>query len=177
MSSYKTVDLDSLRRDVELKPDGTLVWRTGGRGPTRRPGNPAFATKCGNGYLQGSYNGTVLLTHRVVWALHHGCWPEDWIDHINGCRDDNRPENLRVVCQTHSNHNRRYRSSESGFLGVTRSKNCSLENPRYIAQIQSGGKHYYLGMYKTPEEAARVRDKKAIEIYGENANLNFRKAE
>jgi len=32
-------------------------------------------------------------------------------------------------------------------------------------------------MYKTPEEAARVRDKKAIEIYGENANLNFRKAE
>ena len=35
--------------------------------------------------------------HRVIWALVHGEWPEGQIDHINGVRDDNRLENLRVV--------------------------------------------------------------------------------
>jgi len=32
---------------------------------------------------------------------------------------------------------------------------------------------YYLGTYETAEEAAKVRDKKAIELYGTHAKLNF----
>jgi len=110
----------------------------------------------------------------VVWALYYGEWPDGWIDHINGCRTDNRPENLRIASTSLSNHNRKYASAECGFIGVTRSKICAT--PRYIAQIQHNGKHHYLGMYKTPEEAARVRDKKAAEIHGANANLNFPEA-
>lgn len=175
MAKFHSVDIEELRKNVELKPDGTLVWKTGGRGLKRSPGLPAFATATGSGYLQGSFQGTKLMTHRVVWAMHHGEWPDGWIDHINGCRTDNRPENLRIAPAGLSNHNRRYRSSECGFIGVARSKVCAT--PRYISQIQHRGKHHYLGMYKTPEEAARVRDKKAIELYGADALLNFPKTE
>lgn len=169
MSRYVSVDIESLKQDVNLEPDGTLTWITGNR--VRKPGKPAFCTATKHGYLTGTYKNMRFMAHRVVWALHHGEWPDGWIDHINGCKTDNRPENLRIASTSLSNHNRKFKSSECGFLGVTRSKNCV--EPRYIAQIQHNGEHHYLGMYKTPEEAARVRDKKAVEIHGENANLNF----
>lgn len=35
--------------------------------------------------------------HRLVWKLITGKDPDGLIDHINGIRDDNRPENLRDV--------------------------------------------------------------------------------
>ncbi len=38
-----------------------------------------------------------LAAHRVVFALVHGRWPTNVIDHLNRCRQDNRPENLRDV--------------------------------------------------------------------------------
>lgn len=41
-----------------------------------------------------------LSAHRVVFALVHGRWPENEVDHINRDRTDNRPCNLRDV--THS---------------------------------------------------------------------------
>ena len=33
--------------------------------------------------------------HVIVFFLHHGRWPVGIVDHKNGIRDDNRPENLR----------------------------------------------------------------------------------
>ena len=38
------------------------------------------------------------LVHRIIYQLVHGPIPEGMeIDHINGVKDDNRPENLRAV--------------------------------------------------------------------------------
>ena len=42
------------------------------------------------------FNGKTYKAHRVAWFLHYGENPGE-IDHINGIRDDNRIENLRVV--------------------------------------------------------------------------------
>jgi len=41
------------------------------------------------------------------------------------------------------------------------------------ARISFNTKKIYLGSYKTKEEAARAYDKKAIELFGEFAQLNF----
>ena len=39
--------------------------------------------------------------------------------------------------------------------------------------ITSRGKHFYLGRYDTKIEAAKARDRKAFELHGEFAYLNF----
>lgn len=51
-------------------------------------------------------------------------------------------------------------------------KGISLtKNGKYTALISKDKKRYYLGTFKT--EAAKIRDKKAIELYGNFAKLNF----
>jgi hypothetical protein len=43
----------------------------------------------------------------------------------------------------------------------------------WMAQIKFNYKVIYLGMYKTKEEAALVYNKKAVELFGEFAQLNI----
>lgn len=56
----------------------------------------------------------------------------------------------------------------SGLNGVTYKGQCN----KWMAQINHKGRHYYIGIYKTKKEAAIAYNKKAIELYGELANLN-----
>lgn len=165
---FLDIPLEELRKHVRLGPDGTLWWKTTQRG--RRSKAQAFTTKQKKGYLAGMVNGVRLSAHRVVWALHYGEWPSGWIDHINRDPSDNRVENLRIVDATQSNHNRGW-AKRKGYKGVMKDPNCN----KFRAQIQHQKKIYYLGLFSTSEEAARARDAKALELYGENALLNFPK--
>jgi hypothetical protein len=57
----------------------------------------------------------------------------------------------------------------SKYIGV-----CFVKRiKKYEAYISKEKKQYKLGTYKTEEEAAKIRDKKAIELYGSFAKLNF----
>lgn len=165
------VEIESLRDQVELRPDGSLWWKKGAQG--RKLHKPAFSTetavrgKSGARYLCGMIDGVRLLAHRVVWALAYGSWPDGWIDHINGDTRDNRPENLRLASPGLSNHNRRYKNTSSKYIGVT------YHAGKYTAQIQYQNKHYHLGWFASEEEAAKVRDARAKELYGKDAQLNF----
>ena len=160
-----TVDIDKLREHVELVQDGTLRWKIPKQG--RSLGGQAFTTRAGPGkkYLRGMFQGVMLSAHRVVWALTYDQWPDGWIDHIDGDTTNNRPENLRIADPKLSNHNRRY--GRCPYVGVYFFKNG------YVAQIQRDGTHEYLGRFKTAEEAAKVRDARAKELYGKDALLNF----
>lgn len=44
---------------------------------------------------------------------------------------------------------------------------------KYRSRIKKDGKEYSLGHFETPEDAAKERDLKAIELYGTFAKLNF----
>lgn len=111
-----------------------------------------------------------IRLHRQLLNLNPGDGIQ--VDHINGDGLDNRRCNLRTCTrvQNHANMcNRKRRSSASGFIGVYRSQ----RDTGWEAHIQYSGRPIYCGLFKDPADAARARDKKAIELLGEFAILNF----
>ena len=45
-------------------------------------------------------NHIYITMHRAIFAVCHGRWPTETIDHINGCKTDNHIENLREASQS-----------------------------------------------------------------------------
>jgi hypothetical protein len=114
---------------------------------------PALTASDRNGYRFGKihYAGRpfLLSAHRVIWALAHGRWPADQIDHINGDTADNRLENLREATHAENRHNTtaRRKDNTSGFPGVFREKG------KWAAQIAVNGRRRRLGRFDHPEAA------------------------
>jgi hypothetical protein len=114
-----------------------------------------------HGYIQINYNGHIYKGHRLVWLYVYGEMPKDQIDHINHNRADNRIENLRCV-NNHINHlNRPLQSNnKTGISGVSFSK----KTEKYFAYITHNGKKNHLGVYKTLEEAIKIRKQANIDF-------------
>lgn len=80
-------------------------------------------------------------------------------------------ENCRWVTRTTQSHNQRHlhTTNTSGYRGVSRLKNRKL----YIAYIKSDNLFHYLGYYKNINKAALAYDCAAIQLHGDEANLNI----
>lgn len=116
------------------------------------------------GYVCGPKS---LRLHRLICDAK----PGQVVDHINGNQLDNRKSNLRICTQAENVcNNRRLRKGKSShlFKGVHLSR-----SGRWVAQIQKNGKIYHLGTFDSEFDAARAYDKKAKELHGEFASLNF----
>jgi len=110
-----------------------------------------------------------LSIHRVVMNAPKGFD----VDHINGDPLDNRKENLRICTRSQNCQNKSVRAdSKSGFKGVDQR---ATRFRAYIGDPNRKNRHINLGYYTTAEEAARAYDKKATELHGEFATLNFPK--
>ena len=107
--------------------------------------------------------GKEILMHKLLLP----CEPPLEIDHKDRNGLNNQLNNLRVATPTQNRVNSFYKNNTSGYKGVY--KNTG----RWEAQIRCGSKTLYIGRFDSPEEAARIYDKKAREIYGEFAALNF----
>ena len=96
----------------------------------------------------------------------------EYVDHINGDKLDNRKENLRICTKKENQRNQKVRKDNtSGYKGV-----ALMAGKYWRAYITSGGsRQKHLGNFKTKEEAARAYDEKAKEYFGEFARLNFPK--
>lgn len=159
-------------------PDtGKLFWkRREGGAPGwngKYAGKEAFTSTSSHGYRQGSLLGGVYRAHRVIWAMVHGKWPEDDIDHINGDRIDNRIVNLRSVSRSENCMNSSVgKRNKSGVVGVSWSKR---EN-KWKAQIQKDGKNIFIGNFVNFEDAVRARMEMQVELsfhknHGKNASV------
>lgn len=146
--------------------DGQAAWNT------RYAGKEALIYVSPDGYHRGAVLGRNYQAHRVIWAMAHGAWPADQIDHINGDRTDNRIANLRDVTQAQNKANGGKwpgRNPTSRFIGVER----VAATGKWGATVPFQGKRNWCGTFETEEAAARARDAKAIELRGAFARLNF----
>jgi len=90
------------------------------------------------------------------------------VDHIDHNGLNNQKANLRN-CTHVENSSNIAGHSKYGFIGIKLNR-----NGRYSARICVNYKHIHIGTYNTKEEAAINRDRVAVEIRGEFANLNFK---
>lgn len=103
-------------------------------------------------------------------TLHYFIMQIKGVDHINGNGIDCQKSNMRECTNQQNTMNSRPRkNSTSKFKGVS----WHNRDNKWCSQIMKDGKNYYLGQYDNEIEAAIVYDKKAKELFGEFAYLNF----
>ena len=119
-------------------------------------------------YAKTSPPSGLLPMHRLVLNAP----PHLIVDHINHNGLDNRKANLRLCTVAQNSFNRRPNAQPnktSKYKGVSLEKKTNL----FRAFIHRNKKQYYLGSFKNEIDAAKAYDKKALELFGEFAYLNF----
>lgn len=172
---------DLLRQLLRYEPDtGKLYWRARPvemfkEGPRQqnacaiwnsRYANKEAFTAYSKGYLVGAINYQNILAHRAAWAIYYGAWPKQQVDHINGQRDNNRLENLRLVSSSENSKNMgRSMKNKSGQTGVSWHK----KSQKWSAYIWSNYKKKHLGLFSERNDAVKAR-KDAELKYGYHVN-------
>jgi len=153
-----TVDIDWLRERLEYVPiesGSSLVWKVA-NGSAVHAGDRAGTYRKTNGRWEICLFGKLMQSHRVVWALCHGYFPDCQIDHIDRNPSNNRIENLRLAKRNEldNGQNRKLNSNNtSGHVGVS----YHSASEKWYAQIQANKKHKFLGFFMTKEEAIAAR--------------------
>lgn len=95
--------------------------------------------------------------------------PDMVVDHIDGNGLNNKRENLRICTQIQNNYNRSGHKKGSKYKGIHREKNSN----KWRARIRCCGKDFSIGRFNNEIDAAKAYDKKAKELFGQFAYLNF----
>ncbi len=117
-------------------------------------------------YAAGTQSGKTIKMHRFIMDA-----PEDlFVDHIDHNGLNNAKGNLRLCTFAQNARNTQpTKGTSSRYKGVCWKKNAK----KWVANVQPNNKRYFLGYFKTEIDAAKAYDKKAAEIFGEFACLNF----
>lgn len=157
-------DITLLHECFNLEEDGTLIWK---HRPDDHFPSPAVAKswrsrfagkKAGSvnsdGYLHVAVNCQLIKVHQIVFAMTNGHWATGQIDHKDGVRTNNRPDNLRDVTSAVNGRNRKAPASNtSGRVGVYMTGGL---NP-WTARIGHDCKDINLGRFRTRDEAIAAR--------------------
>ena len=170
----KTGELFWRKRDISFFREGKKTalhacnaWNS------KNADKPAMTAYDGHGYRQGRIFGVSYQAHRVAWAINNGKWPPEFIDHINGIKDDNRILNLRLASFTDNNRNmRKSRRNKSGCVGVFLHK----PSGKWIASIGHNARSVHLGYFENFDEAVYARKSAEVKYgYHKNHGLNMQK--
>lgn len=109
--------------------------------------------------------------HRLIIGASKG----QQVDHRNGDSLDNHRDNLRLATASLNSANRKRSTGQKlRYKGVRRSSDATVSTQRpWLSNIRKNYRYFFLGSFRTAEEAARAYDAKARELYGEFACVNF----
>lgn len=105
-----------------------------------------------------------IRIHRLILNANEN----DYVDHINHDKLDNRRCNLRICTNSQNQANRlKKRNASSIYKGVRKIPES------YQAFIKFKGKAFHLGTFNNEIKAAEAYNNKAKELFGEFALLNI----
>jgi len=145
-----------------------IFWYDDINGGLKRKDNPTKRVTYSDarGYIKRRisylYSRHKYYEHRLVYLFHNKDMDQTLVvDHINGIRNDNRIENLRLVTHQENNFNT-YKA-----VGFSWSKD-SKKNP-WLAYIMLNGRQINLGWYnnKLDARASYLRGKKKYHVIEE----------
>jgi len=158
-----TLSQEFLNKIFEYR-DGELYWKV----------QPSHSVKAGDkAGCFDKYNGYYIVRlakkmyglHRIVFAMHHGYFPE-MVDHIDRNPANNRIENLRPVNNQQNQWNtNNHASNTSGYKNVMFRK----DRNKWVCRIKINGKHIMRGAFDTAEEANIYANELRKQLHGEYA--------
>lgn len=151
-SMLKASDLTQTRLRELLLYDPETGFFTSKSTIGRRTKGFVYTRTGSRGYVVIDVDGQRYAAHRLAWLYMHGTDPENYIDHIDGNRSNNRLANLRDVTHSVNMQNQRRAKSHNkpGLLGV------GNNGSGFRARITVDGKVRNLGTYQTPELAHKA---------------------
>jgi len=103
----------------------------------------AIGTITQRGYIHAKINNKTYQAHRLIYIWHNGDIPEGLqIDHINGVKDDNRIENLRLV----TNQENQFNTQAKGYY-------WDKPKSKFRTQITLDGKRIHIGYFNNENDA------------------------
>ncbi len=103
--------------------------------------------------------------HRVIMAA-----PDHLsVDHIDRNGLNNCKSNLRLCTHAQNSCNKPSRNGVSKYKGINRDR----YEKKWTARVHFNNKTCHIGTFATEIDAAKAYDKKAVELHGEFACLNF----
>ena len=154
--------LEYIRQNMAVV-DGVVVW-------TVTKFKRVAGMMCGwvdeAGYQRiGLPDNKFVRGHQVAYYLANGEWPHSYVDHIDGNRLNNNPENLRLVDDFGNTRNSRSRKNKTGYQGVSfASGRCKSS---YKAEIMVGRKRLYLGRFDDAELAHAAYKEASLKLHGD----------
>lgn len=139
---------------------GKLYWRIS---PARncKAGSEA-GTPAPEGYIRIKYKGFRYQAHYIVWAMLHGAWPTQLIDHRDTDGGNNREDNLRVATVSQNAANRKHKPGK-----YLRGARLHPRNGWYAVCANT-----HLGMFASEQEAHDAYRVAAILRWGAFARID-----
>lgn len=154
-------------KEVFFYKDGNFYWKND-RGRKIKAGSIAGYKDKSSGYRRLHFNGKTYNFHRLVYMYHYGYFPE-FVDHIDGDKENNKIENLRGCTRCENSQNTGIRShNTSGVKGVYRNK---IKN-KWVAGIRANREYIYLGSFNQLEDAEAAVIEGRKKHHKEFANFN-----
>jgi hypothetical protein len=152
LRGIKTLPDQQMLHDIYTYKNGFLIHRKNGQ---------IVGWKEKNGYWVTNTGGTRFRLHRLIFQYHYG-WCPEFLDHIDGNKENNKIENLRPATSRQNSFNKGPNCKNK--LGV---KGVCIERGRYKANIKIHGKSKHIGYFDTLEQAKAAYEEYAKKIQGE----------